>query len=94
MEALRRVVLGQAHKLSTYPTVPTDTVLQVHYFDDTPLLRNSVQCLTLRFNDALDAEMLRASLSRLLERQGWRKLGGRIRLNVSLCSANPWSRVF
>lgn len=88
MEALRRVVLGQAHKLSTCATVPTDTVLQVYYFDDTPLLRNSVQCLTLRFNDALDAEMLRGSLSRLLERPGWRKLGGRIRLNVSLCSAN------
>lgn len=81
MQALRRAVLGQAHTLSTCPTVPTDTVLPVYYFDDTPLLRNSVQCLTLRFNDALDAEMLRGSLSRLLERPGWRKLGGRIRIN-------------
>ncbi|KAL2845273.1 hypothetical protein BJY01DRAFT_247747 [Aspergillus pseudoustus] len=56
--------------------------MPVYYFDDTPLLRNSVQCWTLQFNDILDPDMLRVSLSRLIEREGWRKLGGRIRLNT------------
>ncbi|KAJ5986654.1 hypothetical protein N7451_011019 [Penicillium sp. IBT 35674x] len=56
--------------------------MPVYYFDDTPLLRNIVQCCTLRFNDILDPEMLQSSLSLLIEREGWRKLGGRIRLNT------------
>ncbi|GKU13739.1 unnamed protein product, partial [Fusarium langsethiae] len=51
------------------------------YFDDTPLLRNYVQCSTLRFNDALDVAMLKDSLSRVIALPGWRKLGGRIRMN-------------
>ncbi|KAJ6109926.1 hypothetical protein N7486_002161 [Penicillium sp. IBT 16267x] len=56
--------------------------MPVYYFDDTPLLRNIVQRWTLRFNDILDPDMLQRSLSRLIEREGWRKLGGRIRLNT------------
>ncbi|KAG7418602.1 Acetyltransferase BOT5 [Fusarium oxysporum f. sp. raphani] len=81
LQAIRRAVLGQTRQPPNYPTNPTDTVLPVYYFDDTPLLRNCVECWTLRINDPLDAEMLRESLSRVIARPGWRKLGGRIRMN-------------
>lgn len=82
MDTLRRLTLGQPHKPSKYPRVPTDRVVPVHYFDDTPLLRRSVNCWTLRFNDRLDADKLRAALAQVLNCDGWRKLGGRVRLNV------------
>ncbi|CAG7558284.1 unnamed protein product [Fusarium equiseti] len=81
LQAIRRFVLGQTHQSSSYPTNPTDTILPVYYFDDTPLLRNYVQCSTLRFNDVLDAEILRVSLARVIALPGWRKLGGRVRMN-------------
>ena len=82
LQAIRRFVLGQTRQSSNYPTNPTDTILPVYYFDDTPLLRNYVQCSTLRFNDVLDAEMLKESLSRVIALPGWRKLGGRVRMDV------------
>ncbi|RBR08440.1 uncharacterized protein FIESC28_10240 [Fusarium coffeatum] len=81
LQAIRRFVLGQTRQSFNYPTNPTDTILPVYYFDDTPLLRNYVQCSTLRFNDVLDAEMLKDSLSRVIALPGWRKLGGRVRMN-------------
>lgn len=82
LQTIRRLVLGQTRWAPNYPIDPTDTVLPVFYFDDTPLLRNYVQCSTLRFNDVLDAAMLRESLSQLIALPGWRKLGGRVRMNV------------
>ncbi|KAJ5619831.1 hypothetical protein N7510_003815 [Penicillium lagena] len=82
MKLLRWLTLERPQKRLAYEKVPTDMIMPVHYFDDTTLLRNSVQCWSLRFNDVLDPEMLRASLSQLLEREGWCKLGGRIRLNT------------
>jgi hypothetical protein len=54
--------------------------------DDTKTLRGIVVTWTLRFNDVLDADSLHASLSKLLEIGDWRKLGGRLRLKVSLSS--------
>ncbi|KAM0321654.1 hypothetical protein ACHAQA_010010 [Verticillium albo-atrum] len=35
----------------------------------------------MRFEDVLDVDMLRDALARLLERDGWRKVGGRLRIN-------------
>lgn len=63
--------------------VPTDEVLPTHFLDDTPGNRSFVLVWTLRFNDVLDPDMLHSSLTRLLEMKGWRKMGGRLRLNVS-----------
>lgn len=57
------------------PLVESDDVYPVHMLDDTKTLRSIVVTWTLRFNDVLDAEMLYASLSRLLEIGDWRKVG-------------------
>lgn len=62
--------------------VETDDVYPLHMLDDTKTLRGIVVTWTLRFDDVLDADTLRDSLSRLLEIGDWRKLGGRLRLNV------------
>jgi hypothetical protein len=63
--------------------VLTDQVLPVHYFDDTQVNRHMVMSWTMLFDDILDPHALHYSLARLLEIGEWRKLGGRLRLNVS-----------
>lgn len=63
--------------------VPTDEVLPMHHFDDTPINASIILAWTLRFNDVLDADKLHHGLARLLEIGDWRKLGGRIRKGVS-----------
>lgn len=59
------------------PYVPDD-VYPLHTLDFNP---NYVDWV-MRFNDLLDADMLKKSLSRLLEIGDWRKLGGRFRYGV------------
>lgn len=59
-----------------------DDVYPVHTLDDTKTFRSILITWTICFNDALDAERLRSSLSRLLELGDWRKIGGRLRLKV------------
>ena len=76
------MILGRRAN-GSYSKVPTDDVIPVFTFDDTPVYRNAVGCYSLRFNDVLDGDKLHAALARLLEIDGWRKLGGRFRLNVS-----------
>lgn len=82
MDALQRIVHGRRHGRSRRPNNPTDEVIPLFFFDDTPFYRNAVGIWTLRFNDVLDPDRLHAALSCLLEKDGWRKLGGRFRQNV------------
>src|SRR4051812_27427703 len=63
----------------------------LHLLDDTKFNRDCISW-SMRFNDVLDAEMLRDSLSDLLDMGNWRKLGGRLRPKVytlSLRSNSP-----
>ncbi|KAH7153389.1 hypothetical protein EDB81DRAFT_758338 [Dactylonectria macrodidyma] len=62
------------------PVIPTDDVVPMHPFDDTIALRNYTLIWTFKFDEVLDADFLGDSLSRLFEMEGWRKLGGRLRL--------------
>lgn len=64
------------------PMVPTDQILPVHYWDDTTMFRSVVLHYMMRFDDILDVQKLTASLAKLIEREGWRKMGARLRLNV------------
>lgn len=59
--------------------VPGDKVIPVHYFDDTIVFRSVVVYTLLALDDVLDPEKLHSSLSRLVQRDGWQKLGGRLR---------------
>ena len=49
----------------------------------TAVFREAVMSWTLQYDDVLDAEKLHRALARLLEIGNWRKLGGRLRLDVS-----------
>lgn len=76
-------LLGLKPTRAQPPRVPTDEVYPVHYLDDTPANRKQNMTWLLRFEDVLDVDMLQDSLTRLLQRDGWRKIAGRIRLTVS-----------
>lgn len=54
----------------------------VHLMDGSKL-NHKVLGWTMRFDDVLDAEMLHSALTRLLGMGDWRKLGGRLRRDVS-----------
>lgn len=73
-------LLGLAQERPLPERVPTDEVLPMHLFDDVFYLRSHTLMWTLRFDDVLDADMLGNSLSELFQCEGWRKLGGRLRL--------------
>ncbi|KAL4914773.1 hypothetical protein BDW62DRAFT_219853 [Aspergillus aurantiobrunneus] len=61
--------------------VPTDTIIPLNAADDTDVLRSVCVVLSYRFDDVLDPEKLKCSFEKLLDRPGWRKIGGRLRLN-------------
>ncbi len=62
--------------------VDTDTVVPMHFFDDTPLWRAFVLYSMFVFDDVLDPQKLRSSLETLAACEGWGKLGARLRRNV------------
>lgn len=69
------------------PTVATDTIVPMHHMDDNKINRSMVVMFMMRFDDVLDPEKLKVSLDKLFSRDDWRKLGARIRLNVSCARA-------
>lgn len=63
--------------------IPSDEVISLHWLDDNAIFRNSILNLLMTFDGVLDPERLRQSLAQLASRRdGWRKLGARLRLNV------------
>lgn len=75
-------LFGLAPKRESPARVPSDEVVPMHLFDDVSYLRGYTLMWTFRFDDVLNADMLGASLSELFQSEGWRKLGGRLRLKV------------
>ncbi len=63
--------------------VSTDTVIPIHFFDDHPIFRRVVLYNLLAFDDVLNVDKLHTTLTRLVQRDTWRKLGGRVRKDVS-----------
>lgn len=75
-------IMGSINQLP--PKSDRDEVFPVHQFDDTALNRIMNVTGLFRFDAVLEANKLRDSLSTLLHVGDWRKLRGRLRLNVSL----------
>lgn len=86
MEFLGRL-LGQA----TPERIDSDDVYPLHMLDDTKTLRGITLTWILRFDDVLDADKLHDALVRLLDMGDWRKLGGRLRLNVRNTRLHKWN---
>ncbi|KFX87628.1 hypothetical protein V490_08130 [Pseudogymnoascus sp. VKM F-3557] len=61
--------------------VSTDTIVPLGQFDSTALIQLTFIHSTFLFDGVLDVDILRNSLEALIERDGWRKLGARLRRN-------------
>lgn len=82
---------------SEVPVVPTDQVIPLHWFEDGSMWKTVIVYTLLAFDEALDPETLRDSLTRLIQRDGYKKLGARIRKNVRFSPhfvALSWSDSF
>lgn len=60
-----------------------DTILPLGVFDDTILYRSVIIKTLLLFDQLLDVNKLQSSLELLVAQPGWRKIGARLRRNVS-----------
>ena len=93
MAALVRLITGSNGSKTSPPIHDDDVVYPVHILDNSRTLRNFVVAWTLRFDDVLHVEKLHDSLSRLLEIDDWRMLGGRLRLKVASNPLDPYSNM-
>ncbi|OKL55906.1 hypothetical protein UA08_08803 [Talaromyces atroroseus] len=80
MTSLLSRILDCGPKRVPSPIVSTDEVLPCHLLDDTFALRGYTYMWMFHFADVLDPDKLHLALSQLFEMEGWRRLGGRIRL--------------
>ena len=74
--------------------VPTDTIIPVHTHDDNAVFRAVGMRFTMRFDDVLDVDKLVGALEKLLLKPGWKRLGARLRLDVSSLTFIEQSIVF
>lgn len=61
----------------------SDEIFPVHLIDQAAIVRSSIINYTFHYDSVLDANRLRDTLLELIQIGDWRKLGGRLRLNVS-----------
>lgn len=59
-----------------------DTIIPLHEYDCMPLLTTIFLTILLKYDRVLDPEALRKSLIQLIDRDGWRKLGARLKQDV------------
>jgi len=69
--------------VSVSPSKELDTIYPVHFIDQAAIVKSSLISYTFRYDHVLDTKRLRDSLALLLGSGDWRKLGGRLRQNVS-----------
>lgn len=62
--------------------VPGDRVLPLHFFENSLLVQGNNMAASLVFDAVLDPQKLRQSLEGLVKREGWQRLGGRLKKNV------------
>ncbi|KAJ4414023.1 hypothetical protein N0V85_003325 [Neurospora sp. IMI 360204] len=70
-------------KAAVAPLDPTDRVLPLHFFESSVLVQNSNMAVSIVFDEVLDPEKLKTSLESLVKRDGWQRLGGRLRKNAA-----------
>jgi hypothetical protein len=67
--------------------VPGDRAVPLHFFENSLLVQGNNMAVSLVIDHVLDPETLRQSLEGLVKREGWQRLGGRLRKNVRIHSA-------
>ncbi|KAK7420374.1 hypothetical protein QQX98_002797 [Neonectria punicea] len=73
-------LLGLAKE--TPSIVATDQIIPLHWFEDGFMWKKVIVYTLFVFDDALDPVKLRGALNRLVQRDGYKKLGGRLRKNA------------
>ncbi|KAL4734446.1 hypothetical protein BDV11DRAFT_54780 [Aspergillus similis] len=63
--------------------VPGDRILPLRFFENSLLVQGNNMAVSLVFDAVLDPSILRSSLEGLVKREGWQRLGGRLRKNAS-----------
>ncbi|EPE06297.1 hypothetical protein F503_02425 [Ophiostoma piceae UAMH 11346] len=63
--------------------VPSDRVVPLHFFEDSPLVQGNNMAVSLTFDAVLDPQKLRLALEGLVQQPGWERLGGRLRKNAT-----------
>lgn len=66
--------------------ISTDQVIPLHWFEDGFMWKKVIVYTLFVFDDTLDPDKLRDALTRLIQRDGYKKLGARLRRNV--CKQN------
>ncbi|TVY83043.1 Transcriptional regulator [Lachnellula suecica] len=76
-------LFGRGQRIRQMDHIETDEVFPLHFLDRGTFIRKLVMSYTFQYDDVLDPQMLHDSLAKLLAIGGWRKLGGRLRLNAN-----------
>ncbi|KAL4981759.1 hypothetical protein BDW68DRAFT_73464 [Aspergillus falconensis] len=63
--------------------VAGDRILPLHFFENSLLVQGNNMAVSLVFEAVLDPAVLRSSLESLVKREGWQRLGGRLRKNAA-----------
>ncbi|KAJ5734371.1 Transferase [Penicillium malachiteum] len=63
--------------------ISDDKIVPLHFFEDSLLVQGNNMAVSLVFEEVLDPEKLRSSLEGLVKKEGWQRLGGRLRKNAS-----------
>lgn len=61
-----------------------DLITPLHYFDNNTMFTSITMHAIMIYDDILDPEKLRSSLSQLIQHATWQKLGARVNKGVSL----------
>ncbi|KAM7197838.1 hypothetical protein V8F33_005330 [Rhypophila sp. PSN 637] len=62
---------------------PTDRVVPLHFFENSLLVQGNNMAVPLVFDEVLDPQKIRDALEGLVKRDGWQRLGGRLKKNPS-----------
>ncbi|KAJ5771161.1 uncharacterized protein N7511_003212 [Penicillium nucicola] len=76
--------MNMLFRQKTIEPVHGDQILPLHFFEKSPLVQGNNMAVSLVFDAVLDPDILRQSLEDLIKRDGWQRLGGRLRKNASI----------
>jgi hypothetical protein len=73
-----------SHEKQSNMAVEPDLVIPLHYFDNNTMFTSITMHAIMVYDEVLDPEKLRSSLSQLIARDTWQKLGARLGKGVRL----------
>ncbi|KAI9150458.1 Transcriptional regulator calD [Paramyrothecium foliicola] len=75
--------MGASADLNAAPNGSKHEIIPIHRFDSTPILSDTLIHFMFRFDEVLQPQKLINALEELLNMQGWRKLGARLKRSSS-----------